>query len=43
MDLTGKKISVIGAIRSGLGAARLIKRLGGIPFVSDMGDSAKAS
>lgn len=41
MDLKGKKISVIGAARSGAGAAKLIKRLGGIPFVSDNGSEEK--
>jgi UDP-N-acetylmuramoylalanine--D-glutamate ligase len=41
MDIKGKKITIIGAIRSGLGAARLVKRYGGLPFVSDIGDSQK--
>jgi UDP-N-acetylmuramoylalanine--D-glutamate ligase len=41
MDIKGKKITIIGAIRSGLGAAKLVKRFGGIPFVSDIGDSQK--
>jgi UDP-N-acetylmuramoylalanine--D-glutamate ligase len=35
MELKGKKISVIGAVRSGVGAAKLAKNLGAIPFVSD--------
>jgi len=35
MDIRGKKISIIGAVRSGLGAAKLAKKLGAIPFVSD--------
>ena len=35
MEVKGKKISIIGAARSGVGAAKLIKKLGGIPFVSD--------
>jgi UDP-N-acetylmuramoylalanine-D-glutamate ligase len=35
MDIEGKKITVIGAIRSGTAAARLIKQLNGFPFVSD--------
>lgn len=35
MNLEGKKVSVIGAVRSGIGAAKLIKRTGGFPFVSD--------
>ena len=38
MDLKNKKISIIGAVRSGVGAAKLIKKVGGIPFVSDMAD-----
>ncbi len=37
MDLMDKKITVIGARRSGVGAAKLIKKVGGIPFVSDAG------
>ncbi len=41
MEIKNKKISVIGAVRSGVGAAKLIKKLGGIPFVSDMGEAAK--
>ncbi|MGB5847483.1 MAG: UDP-N-acetylmuramoyl-L-alanine--D-glutamate ligase [Ignavibacteriaceae bacterium] len=36
MDLNNKKITIIGAVRSGVGAAKLIKKVGGIPFVSDM-------
>jgi UDP-N-acetylmuramoylalanine--D-glutamate ligase len=35
MDLNNKKITVIGARRSGIGAAKLIQKFGGIPFVSD--------
>jgi UDP-N-acetylmuramoylalanine-D-glutamate ligase len=41
MNINGKNISVIGAVRSGVGAARLIKKLGGKPFVSDMADEGK--
>ena len=41
MEISGKKISVIGAVRSGIGAAKLVKKLGGIPFVSDSGDEKK--
>ncbi len=41
MEISGKKISVIGAVRSGTGAAKLIKRLSGKPFVSDSGDEKK--
>jgi UDP-N-acetylmuramoylalanine--D-glutamate ligase len=39
MDLKNKKITIIGAVRSGVGAAKLIKKVGGIPFVSDMADA----
>jgi UDP-N-acetylmuramoylalanine--D-glutamate ligase len=35
MNIEGKKISIIGAVRSGIGAAKLAKKLGAIPFVSD--------
>jgi UDP-N-acetylmuramoylalanine--D-glutamate ligase len=38
MNIKDKKISVIGAARSGIGAAKLAKKLGAIPFVSDSGD-----
>lgn len=41
MDIRGKKISVIGAVRSGIGAAKLAKKLGAIPFVSDSGSKEK--
>ncbi len=41
MKIENKKISVIGAVRSGVGAAKLIKNVGGIPFVSDMGKEEK--
>jgi len=41
MDIKGKKISVIGAARSGVGAAKLVKQLGGVPFVSDMSSKEK--
>ncbi len=37
IDIKNKKISIIGAVRSGIGAARLAKKLGAIPFVSDKG------
>lgn len=37
MEIKNKNISVIGAVRSGIGAAKLIKKLGGNPFVSDSG------
>ena len=41
IEVKGKKISVIGAARSGIGAAKLIKKLGGIPFVSDFSPEEK--
>lgn len=41
MDLQNKKISIIGAVRSGLGAAKLANRIGSIPFVSDSGSEEK--
>ena len=43
MNLTNKKISILGAVRSGIAAAKLAKRLGAIPFVSDSGSSEKLS
>ncbi|PKL89231.1 MAG: UDP-N-acetylmuramoyl-L-alanine--D-glutamate ligase [Ignavibacteriae bacterium HGW-Ignavibacteriae-2] len=43
MNITGKKISIIGAVRSGLGAAKLAKKLGAKPFVSDSSDKEKLS
>ena len=41
MEIKEKNISIIGAARSGIGAAKLVKKLGGIPFVSDFGPSEK--
>ncbi len=41
MEIKGKKISIIGAVRSGIGAAKLIQKLGGFPFVSDSGSETK--
>lgn len=41
MEVEGKKISIVGAARSGIGAAKLIKRLGGIPLVSDFSPEEK--
>jgi UDP-N-acetylmuramoylalanine--D-glutamate ligase len=41
MEIKGKKISIVGAARSGVGAAKLAKRLGGIPFVSDFSPEEK--
>ncbi len=41
MEIKNKKISIIGAVRSGIGAAKLAKKLGAIPFVSDSGSEEK--
>ena len=41
IEVKNKNISVIGAVRSGIGAAKLIQKLGGKPFVSDMSDNPK--
>jgi UDP-N-acetylmuramoylalanine--D-glutamate ligase len=35
MNISGKKISIIGAGRSGIGAAKLVQKLDAVPFVSD--------
>lgn len=37
MNIQGKKISIVGAVKSGIGAAKLAKKLGAVPFVSDSG------
>lgn len=39
MNIENKKISILGAVRSGIAAAKLAKQKGAIPFVSDLGDS----
>jgi UDP-N-acetylmuramoylalanine--D-glutamate ligase len=41
MEIINKKISIIGAVRSGLAAAKLAKKLGAIPFVSDSSSKEK--
>lgn len=41
MEIKNKKISIIGAARSGTAAAKLAKNLGAIPFVSDAGSEEK--
>ena len=41
MEIKGKNISIIGAARSGVGAAKLAKKLGAIPFVSDLSPKEK--
>ncbi|HEX2984351.1 MAG TPA: Mur ligase family protein [Ignavibacteriales bacterium] len=43
MELKNKKVSIIGAVKSGIGAAKLVKKLGGIPFVTDAGAKEKIS
>lgn len=42
-DINGKNITVLGAERSGIAAAKLILKLGGIPFVSDTSADDKMS
>ena len=39
--LQNRKVTILGAERSGIGAAKLVKKLGGIPFVSDFADALK--
>ncbi|MCF8241097.1 MAG: UDP-N-acetylmuramoyl-L-alanine--D-glutamate ligase [Melioribacteraceae bacterium] len=41
MNYKGLKISIIGAVRSGVAAAKLAKRLGAVPFVSDTAEEEK--
>ena len=41
MNISGKRVSVIGAVRSGVGAAKLVKKSGGVPFVSDTAAESK--
>ena len=41
MNLQNKKITILGAERSGRAAAILVKKLGGFPFVSDLADEKK--
>ena len=41
MNVSGKRVSVIGAVRSGVGAAKLVKKTGGVPFVSDVAMESK--
>ena len=43
MEISGKKISIIGAVRSGIAAAQLAKQLGAAPFVSDSSAKDKLS
>lgn len=41
MNINNKHITIIGAERSGIAAAKLAKKVGAIPFVSDSGDNNK--
>ncbi|MGD8778771.1 MAG: UDP-N-acetylmuramoyl-L-alanine--D-glutamate ligase [Ignavibacteria bacterium] len=41
MNLENKNIAIIGAVRSGIGAAKLAVRVGAVPFVSDFSSSDK--
>jgi UDP-N-acetylmuramoylalanine--D-glutamate ligase len=41
MDISGQKISIIGAVRSGIAAAKLAKKMGAVPFVSDFSPAEK--
>lgn len=41
MDITNKKISIIGAVRSGLAAAKLALKFNAVPFVSDSSSKEK--
>lgn len=41
IDIKGKKISIIGAARSGVAAAELAIRMGAIPFISDKANEQK--
>lgn len=38
MEIENKKITIIGAVKSGVAAAKLVKKIGGIPFVSDISE-----
>jgi UDP-N-acetylmuramoylalanine--D-glutamate ligase len=40
-ELNNKKVVIIGAARSGVAVAKLVKKAGSIPFVSDSGDFDK--
>ncbi|MCB0743349.1 MAG: UDP-N-acetylmuramoyl-L-alanine--D-glutamate ligase, partial [Ignavibacteriae bacterium] len=39
MNIKGNKISILGAVRSGISSAKLAAAKGAIPFVSDMSDN----
>jgi len=38
MNIKNKKITIIGAVKSGVAAAKLVKNVGGIPFVSEISE-----
>jgi UDP-N-acetylmuramoylalanine--D-glutamate ligase len=40
-SIPDRKVTILGAERSGIGAAKLVKKLGGIPFVSDFANAEK--
>ena len=40
-DLTGRKVTVIGAARSGVGVAQLLKKNGACVFISDQSSADK--
>jgi UDP-N-acetylmuramoylalanine--D-glutamate ligase len=42
VNLKGKRISVIGAGRTGVATATVVRKLGGIPFVSDSDEAVRA-
>jgi UDP-N-acetylmuramoylalanine--D-glutamate ligase len=37
-DLRGRKVSVIGAAKSGIAAAGLLRKIGAVPFISEQGE-----
>jgi len=41
MNLQNKNITILGGLLSGVASAKLVKSLGGIPFVSDSGNSER--
>lgn len=41
-NISGKHITILGAVRSGIAAAKLAKKLGAIPFVSDISTTINA-
>ncbi len=41
LEITGKQVAILGAGRSGLGAARLARKLGATPVIFDDGDPVK--